>query len=94
MSSDTLLQGRPKFFRLPKQALPARKPIHGGAVKPARPPETDPYFGFTRSFYYQGEERGFWRLVRIRPPGKKRGITLVNYNEVENFLRKQAGNAG
>ncbi|MEI9893771.1 MAG: hypothetical protein WDN28_07680 [Chthoniobacter sp.] len=23
----------------------------------------DPYFGITRSFYYEGEQRGYWRLI-------------------------------
>jgi len=26
----------------------------------------DPFFGFTRSFYYEGETRGYWTLTRIR----------------------------
>jgi hypothetical protein len=30
----------------------------------------DPYFGFTRSFYYEGEARGYWKLARIRERGK------------------------
>ena len=49
----------------------------------------DPYFGFTRSFYYNGEERGWWKLVRIRNEGKDRGVTLVPYDAVAAFVHKQ-----
>ena len=38
----------------------------------------DPYFGLGRSYYYEGEKQGFWKLVRIRQRGKLRGITLVH----------------
>jgi len=49
----------------------------------------DPFFGFGRSFYYEGEKRGYWRLIRIRQRGKQRGVTLVPYNAVSAFVRKQ-----
>jgi hypothetical protein len=49
----------------------------------------DPFFGFGRSFYYRGEQLGYWRLVRIRERGKMRGITLVSYDAVAAFVRKQ-----
>lgn len=49
----------------------------------------DPYFGFTRSFYYEGENRGYWKLARIRDRGKLRGVTLVPYDSVAAFVRKQ-----
>jgi len=47
----------------------------------------DPYFGFGRSYYYEGEQRGYWKLVRIREDGKLRGITLVPYEAVAAFIR-------
>jgi hypothetical protein len=50
----------------------------------------DPHFGFTRSFFYEGEQRGYWKLVRIRERGKLRGVTLVPYDAVAAFVRKQA----
>ena len=49
----------------------------------------DPYFGFGRSYYYEGEKAGFWRLVRIRQRGKLRGVTLVPYDAVAAFIRNQ-----
>jgi hypothetical protein len=49
----------------------------------------DPHFGFTRSFYYEGENRGYWQLARIRERGKLRGVTLVPYDSVAAFVRSQ-----
>jgi hypothetical protein len=49
----------------------------------------DPFFHFSRSFYYEGESRGYWRLIRIRQRGKQRGVTLVPYDQVAAFVRKQ-----
>jgi hypothetical protein len=49
----------------------------------------DPFFGMTRSFYYRGEELGYWRLIRIRERGKQRGVTLVPFDQVAAFVRKQ-----
>lgn len=52
----------------------------------------DPYFGLGRSYYYEGEKQGYWRLVRIRQRGKLRGVTLVPYDAVAVFIRRQASN--
>jgi len=49
----------------------------------------EPHFGFGRSYYYEGEQRGYWKLVRIRERGKLRGITLIPYDAVASFLREQ-----
>ncbi len=49
----------------------------------------DPFFHFSRSFYYEGEQRGYWRLIRIRQRGKQRGVTLVPYDAVARFVRSQ-----
>jgi hypothetical protein len=49
----------------------------------------DPYFGLTRSFYYEAEKRGYWRLVRLRDRGKLRGVTLVPFDAVAAFIRQQ-----
>jgi hypothetical protein len=53
----------------------------------------DPFFGLGRSFYYEGEKRGYWRLIRIRERGKLRGVTLVPYDAVAAFVRSQMENA-
>ena len=49
----------------------------------------DPFFHFSRSFYYEGEKRGYSRLIRIRERGKLRGVTLVPFDAVASFVRKQ-----
>jgi hypothetical protein len=80
--------------------LPATPPAprSDGADRPSRPeffrlPKSgvDPYFGLGRSYYYEGEKRGYWRLVRLRERGKLRGITLVPFDVVSSFVRSQAG---
>jgi hypothetical protein len=53
----------------------------------------DPFFHFTRSFYYLGEQRGYWRLIRIRERGKQRGITLVPFDAVARFVKSQMENS-
>src|SRR5262252_2467306 len=62
----------PVTFRLPAPATP------GG----------DPHFGFSRSYYYEGEKRGYWRLIRLRRKGAEVGVTLVPYDAVAQFVRR------
>ncbi|HEV2046910.1 MAG TPA: hypothetical protein VGQ95_09965 [Chthoniobacterales bacterium] len=76
---------------------PKTTALLGEAAAGASRPETfrlpkvggDPFFGFGRSFYYEGEKRGYWRLIRIRERGKLRGVTLVPFDAVASFVRKQ-----
>jgi hypothetical protein len=53
----------------------------------------DLHFGLGRSYYYEGEHRGYWRLVRIRERGKLRGVTLVPYDAVAAFVRSKMEDA-
>jgi hypothetical protein len=74
--------------------VPPREAAESASQRPEyfRLPKSggDCHFGFTRSFYYQGESRGYWRLVRIRERGKLRGVTLVPYDAIAAFIRNQA----
>jgi hypothetical protein len=54
----------------------------------------DPYFGLGRSYYYAGEQLGYWRLIRIRQRGKVRGVTLVPYDSIAAFIRRQDNEGG
>jgi hypothetical protein len=54
-----------------------------------KPGFSDPFFGFSRSFYYTLEQRGLLKLIRIRDEGKDRGVTLVPYTDVWNFVQAQ-----
>jgi hypothetical protein len=51
----------------------------------------DRYFGLSRSFYYRGEELGYWTLLRIRERGKRRGVTLIPFDAVSAFIHAQSG---
>ena len=55
-----------------------------------KPGVADPYFGFSRSFYYAAEQRGWLKLVRICDHGKERGVTLIPYQAVAALIRSQA----
>jgi hypothetical protein len=67
-----------------------------GAATPSFPdrPETyrlpnkggDPFFGLTRSWYYQAEQEGILQLIRIRKRGRQRGVTLVPYDDVAAII--------
>jgi hypothetical protein len=52
-----------------------------------QPGEPDPFFGFSRSYYYEGEQRGWWKLIRARHGGNQTGVTLVPFEQVEAFVR-------
>jgi hypothetical protein len=70
-----------------------------------KPGASDPFFGFSRSYFYHGEKRGYWKLIHIldeekrdKPrkkvdsrgrPLKQRGITLVPYAAVEAFVKSK-----
>jgi hypothetical protein len=49
----------------------------------------DRFFGLSRSFYYRGEELGYWTLLRIRERGKRRGVTLIPFDQVSAFIHAQ-----
>ena len=58
-----------------KQQPITTAPRSEGAERPSqsrpeffRLPKTggDPYFGLGRSYYYEGEKQGYWKLIRIR----------------------------
>jgi hypothetical protein len=61
-----------------------------------KPGSSDPHFNFTRSFYYQLEKRGVLKLLHVCDEGRKRGITLIPYEQVAAFVRSkiQESNGG
>jgi hypothetical protein len=64
-----------------------------GALRPEtfRLPKdgVDPFFGLSRSFYYELEKRGLVRLIRIRKRGRQRGVTLIPFDSVARLVREQ-----
>ncbi len=92
-----------RTINIGKQQLTTTAPLSEGAASPSqsrpeffRLPKSggDPYFGLGRSYYYEGEKNGNWRLIRLRQRGKLRGVTLVPYDAVAAFIRKQGRAAG
>ena len=77
---------RPEFYRLPK---PRRPKYRDAKIVGWLPAEHDPYFGFSRSFYYLLEERRVLKLFRIRDEGKEKGVTLIRYRDVWNYVNAQ-----
>ena len=77
----------------------AERPRSEGADSPSQRPEFfrlpksggDPYFGLGRSYYYEGEKAGNWYSLRLRKRGKQRGVTLVPYDLIAAYIRKQGG---
>jgi hypothetical protein len=57
-----------------------------------RPGEGDVHFGFSRSFYYEADRRGYFKLIRIvdGSRGRTRGVTLVRFKDVLDFVNSQA----
>jgi hypothetical protein len=58
-----------------------------------KPGTCDQHFGFSRSFYYTAEKRGWLKLIRIRDEGKGKGVTLIRYTDVAAFVREQMKDA-
>ena len=52
-----------------------------------RPGQRDPFFGLSRTAYYELENSGAIRLLRLRKRGCQRGTTLIPYDQVVAHLR-------
>ena len=67
----------------------------GNAAKPEtfRLPKRggDPHFGLSRAWYYQAEQKGLLKLIRLRDRGKLRGVTLVPYDDVAKLIAEARG---
>jgi hypothetical protein len=63
----------------------------GGAIEPEffRLPTrgTDPYFGLTRPWYYNAINDGLIKSVSLRRPGTTKGVRLINFQSVRDYLR-------
>src|SRR5437773_862022 len=77
LTTDPLSEAAARASRPEFFRLP--KPNSGG----------DPFFHINRSYYYEGEKNGWWKLVRLRQRGKLRGITLVPFDAVAQFVRRR-----
>ena len=48
----------------------------------------DPYFNLPRSKYYELENQGALKLIRLRDKNKKRGTTLVPFADVLRVIEE------
>jgi len=51
--------------------------------------ERDPFFILFHACFYEAEQRGSWKLVRLRKRSRQRGVTLVPFDAVAQFARHQ-----
>jgi len=49
----------------------------------------DPYFGLSRTWFYQAEKAGLLSMIRLRTKGQTRGVTLVKTADVLALLEKE-----
>jgi len=49
----------------------------------------DPYFGLSRSAYYELEATGAIRFIRMKKPGNTRGRVLIRFDDVKNYLDRR-----
>ena len=54
------------------------------------PGKRDPYFGLSRGWYYKAAELGEIKMVALRQRGLLRGVRLVVYDSVCDFIRRAA----
>lgn len=54
------------------------------------PGKRDPFFGLSRGWYYKAAALGEIKTVAIRQRGALRGVRLVAYDSVRDYIRRSA----
>lgn len=57
------------------------------------PGKRDPHFGLSRGWYYKAAALGEIKLVAIRQRGALRGVRLIAYDSVMDYIRRSMGNS-
>ena len=57
------------------------------------PGKRDPHFGLSRGWYYQAAARGEIKMVAVRQRGALRGVRLVVYDSVADYVRRSMSQA-
>ncbi|MBE2212688.1 MAG: hypothetical protein IAE82_02375 [Opitutaceae bacterium] len=57
------------------------------------PGKRDPHFGLSRAWYYQAAARGEIKTVAIRRRGTIRGVRLVVYDSVRDYIRRSSADS-
>ena len=52
------------------------------------PGKRDPHFGLSRGWYYKASALGEIKMVAVRQRGALRGVRLVVYDSVANYIRR------
>jgi hypothetical protein len=55
-----------------------------------QPGKRDPHFGLSRAWYYKAASLGEIRMIAVRQRGALRGIRLVVYDSVVDYIRRSA----
>jgi hypothetical protein len=55
------------------------------------PGKRDPFFGLSRGWYYKAAAAGEIKMVAIRNRGAVRGVRLVAYDSVVDYVRRCMG---
>lgn len=55
-----------------------------------QPGKRDPYFGLSRAWYYKSASLGEIKMIAVRQRGALRGVRLVVYDSVAQFIRRSA----
>ena len=82
MSDDVcIVMGLDYYVNNPIRPVTFRLPKQG---------QRDPYFGLSRSKYYELEKAGKIRMRRLCERGNIRGTTLIIFDQVLNYVLGQA----
>ena len=54
------------------------------------PGKRDPYFGLSRGWYYKAADLGEIKMVAIRQRGAVRGVRLIVYDSVCDYINRAA----
>lgn len=57
------------------------------------PGKRDPHFGLSRGWYYKAAALGEIKMLAVRQRNALRGVRLVEYDSVVNYIRRAAAGA-
>jgi hypothetical protein len=66
-----------------------KNPIRPVTFRLPKPGQRDPYFGLSRSKYYELEKAGKIQMRRLCDRGNIRGTTLIIFDQVLNYVLSQ-----
>ena len=67
---------------------PAIPSVHVEFFRLPPPGKRDPYFGLSRSWYYMAAASGEIKMVSLRRRNAARGVRLIVYDSVAEYIRR------